>query len=86
MLKRVYLLDSEELLRALKDRRMQRGKFIFGVLALVMILLGSAVYIFAGALGIGSETAELIAIAFLIAGAVDYLILHFWDRIYNRMD
>ena len=43
---RIYLLDNEELLGALKRKRMQRGKLVFGIMALIMILLGLVVYLF----------------------------------------
>ena len=81
---RIYLLDNEALLSDLKDRRMRRGKLIFGIMALIMILLGLVVYLFSSALEIAPDTAKLIAVAFLIAGVVDYLVLHFWDRIYKK--
>jgi len=65
---------------------MKRGKLVFGIFALIMVVLGLGIYIFSNELGIESDTAKLIAMAFLIAGAIDYLILHFWDRIYDRFE
>jgi len=82
---RTYLLDNEALWRTLWERRMRTGKLIFGILALVMIILGLGVYIFSSTLGIDPQTAKLIAVAFLIAGVMDYLVLHFWDRIYPNI-
>jgi len=84
--KRIYLLENDELLAALKRTRMRRGKLVFGIFALIMVVLGLGIYIFSSALGIEPDTAELIAVAFLIAGGADYLILHFWDRIYDRFE
>jgi len=84
--RRIYLLENDELLAALKRTRMQRGKLVFGIFALIMVVLGLAIYIFSNELGIEPGTAKLIAAAFLIAGAADYLILHFWDRIYDRFE
>ena len=83
--KEIYLLDNEELLGALKRQRMQNGKLMFGGMALVMIVLGFWVYLFSSILGIDTDTAEFIAIAFLGVGAFDYLILHFWDNIFDRI-
>lgn len=56
-------------------------KIAFGAGALVCVLTGLVLYLFAEQLGIDRDTAELIAIAFLIAGFVDYLVLRFWDRL-----
>ena len=83
--KEIHLLDNEEFLEALKRQRMQNGKLMFGGLALLMIVLGFVVYLFSSILGIDADTAEFIAIAFLGVGAVDYLILHFWDKIFDRI-
>ena len=83
--KHIYLLDNEELLSALKRQRMLNGKLMFGSLVLFMIVLGFGIYFFSHALGIDSDIAEFIAIAFLGVGVVDYLILCFWDRIFNRI-
>ncbi len=76
--------QDDEWFSALREMRMRRGKLYFGVLALVMILLGFVFYVFSDALGIDEQTAKLVAAAFLIAGLFDYLILHFWDRIYEK--
>ena len=81
----IYLLDNEELLGALKRQRMQNGKLMFGGMALLMIVLGFGVYLFSSILGIDTDTAEFIAVAFLGVGAVDYLVLHFWDNIFDRI-
>lgn len=77
-------LEDEDWHWALRERRMRRGKLYFGILALAMIVLGLAIYIFSSALNIDETTAKLIALAFLIAGFFDYLILYFWDKIYDK--
>lgn len=56
----------------------------FAVLALLSILVGLLLYQFADSLGFDKETTEIIAIAFLIAGVGDYVVLHFWDRIFRK--
>ena len=61
-------------------------RLAFGVLALVSVVAGLLLYLFAGSLGIDQATAEIIAIAFLIAGAGDALVLQFWDRLFARRD
>ena len=83
---RSYLTENEELLRALKRERMRRGKQVFGIAVLVTIFAGFGVYFFSSNLGISVRRSELIAIGFLIAGGVDYLILHFWERIHGWFD
>jgi uncharacterized membrane protein len=73
------------------DNRGQSGahrrviRFAFGAMALVSVLIGLGVWQFADAIGIEDDTARLIAIAFLVAGIGDVLVLHFWDRLFaNR--
>lgn len=56
------------------------AKIIFGAMALVSVLLGLVIYVFADAFGIEPEVAALIAIAFLLAGVIDYILLRNWDR------
>ena len=85
MPQRTSFLEDDEWLTALKEMRMKRGKLYFGVLALAMVVLGLILYIFSAALGIDETTAKLIALAFLIAGFLDYLILHFWDKLYDKL-
>lgn len=63
------------------EARNRMVKLAFGLGALGCLLTGLAVYLFAPALGIGDDAARVVAIAFLAAGAADYLLLHFWDRI-----
>ncbi len=59
-------------------------KIVFGVVAITCLIAGLVIYLFAEQLGLSEETAQIVAIAFLAAGAGDYLALKFWDRIANR--
>lgn len=59
-------------------------KIAFGAGALICVLAGLIVYIFASDLGLAPDTAQILAVAFLIAGFADYLVLRFWDRIVRR--
>lgn len=65
-------------------RRDMVVKLAFGIGALICLLTGLVLYMFAPQLGLDPATARLVAVAFLIAGAVDYLVLHFWERLGNR--
>lgn len=56
-------------------------KIAFGLMAMVCLLTGLALYLFAEQLGFDEETARYVAIAFLVAGAGDYIVLRFWDRL-----
>jgi len=56
-------------------------KIAFGLMAIVCLVTGLVLYIFAEELGFDSETARFVAIAFLVAGAGDYAVLRFWDRL-----
>lgn len=60
------------------------ARLAFGAGALLGVLVGLGLYVFSDVLGLHEETAEILAIAFLVAGVGDYLILHFWDRIFRR--
>ena len=59
-------------------------KVVFGIMALVCLAAGLIVYLFAERLGFSEDTARIVAIAFLVAGAGDYLVLKLWDRIMAR--
>ncbi len=59
-------------------------KVAFGIMALVCLAAGFIVYLFAEQLGFSEDTAQIVAIAFLVAGAGDYLVLKLWDRIMAR--
>lgn len=67
-----------------QDRRAAQSsvaKIAFGLGALICVLAGFLIYVFADSLGLDPDTANILAIAFLIAGVADYLVLKFWDRI-----
>ena len=59
-------------------------KAVFGIMALVCLAAGLIIYLFAEQLGFSEDTAQIVAIAFLVAGAGDYLVLKLWDRIMAR--
>ncbi len=59
-------------------------KVALGIMALVCLAAGFIVYMFAEQLGFSEDTAQIVAIAFLVAGAGDYLVLKLWDRIMPR--
>lgn len=67
-----------------RERRLRLGKTMFGVSALVFVLAGLGLYIFSDRLGIAADEAMLLAIAFLFIGGVDYVILRFWDRLFQK--
>jgi hypothetical protein len=62
----------------------QGTKAIFAALALGSILAGLAVYLLQGPLGIPADTAQFIAITFMVVGIGDAALLYFWDRIFKR--
>lgn len=66
------------------DPRHRLVKIAFGVMALVCLLTGLVLYLFAESLGLDPGTARLVAVAFLVVGAGDYLVLRFWDRLVKR--
>ncbi len=70
--------------RARTDVRNNMVKVAFGIMALVCLAAGLVVYLFAEQLGFSEDTAQIVAIAFLVAGAGDYLVLKLWDRIMAR--
>ena len=59
----------------------RKAKLAIAVMALISLLIGFVLYVFADAFGIERKVATLIAIAFLVAGLADYLLLANWDRI-----
>ncbi len=59
-------------------------KAAFAGAALVSVLAGLLLYVFADSVGLDGDTAELVAIAFLAVGAVDVLLLGLWDRLFRR--
>jgi hypothetical protein len=58
-------------------------RLAFGAMALFSVLAGLAIWMFADAIGIEEDTAQLIATVFVIAGIGDALVLHFWDRLFK---
>lgn len=67
--------------RAAAQRRIVR--LAFGGMALLSIVAGIVLWNFAAALGLDDDTARLIATVFILVGIGDYLILHFWDRLFK---
>jgi len=59
-------------------------KIAFGVMAILCLLTGLVLYLFAESFGLDQETARYVAIAFLIVGFSDYIVLRFWDRLKKR--
>ncbi|MFQ5625438.1 MAG: hypothetical protein ACE5FM_02160 [Methyloligellaceae bacterium] len=66
------------------EARNRAVKVIFGVMALMCLLTGLVIYLFAEQFGFSHETARIVAIAFLAAGVADYIVLKLWDRITAR--
>lgn len=64
--------------------RSRIAKIAFGVMAIVCLSAGLILYLFAADLGMDPDTARFVAIAFLVAGAADYLVLRFWDRLMKK--
>lgn len=62
--------------------RHRTAKLAFGAMAIVSVLFGLAIYLFQKSLGLDRVQASLIAAAFLVAGAADYIILSAWDRLF----
>ena len=67
-----------------EEARDRLVKIAFGIMTLVCLAAGLVLYLFPDLLGLDKDAAELVAIAFLLAGFCDYLILRFWDRIVRR--
>lgn len=60
------------------------AKIAFGIMAIVCLSAGLILYLFAADLGMDPDTARFVAIAFLVAGFADYLVLRFWDRLMKK--
>ena len=67
-----------------REARNSMVKVAFGIMALVCLAAGLIVYLFAEQLSFSEDTAQIVAIALLVAGAGDYLVLKLWDRIMAR--
>lgn len=59
-------------------------KIAFGGIALMSLLAGLIIYLFAESFGLDEDTTRFVAIAFLVVGAGDYLILRLWERKMKR--
>lgn len=66
------------------DPQQRLIKVAFGAMALVCLLVGLSLYVFADRFGLDADTARYVAIAFLVAGVGDYIVLKFWDRLARR--
>ena len=62
----------------------QGTRAMFAALALGSVLAGLAVYLLQGPLGIPADTAQFIAITFIVVGIADVALLYFWDSIFRR--
>lgn len=60
------------------------AEFLFGAAALLCVVAGLILYLFAGPFGLDPDMANIVAILFLVAGLADYLLLRFWGRIVDR--
>lgn len=60
------------------------AKAAFAAMALVSVLLGLALYLLQGRIGISEETARLVSSAFILVGIADTIVLFLWDRIFKR--
>ncbi len=58
-------------------------RLAFGALALLSVIAGFALYLFAGRLGLSEDTARLLATAFIVAGVLDAGVLYYWDRLFG---
>ncbi|MGD9869061.1 MAG: hypothetical protein AB7U38_13785 [Hyphomicrobiales bacterium] len=67
-----------------RDRRHRNVKIVIGLAALLSVAVGLLLYVFAEQIGYDQETARFVAIAFLVAGFGDYLVLRYWDRLTAR--
>ena len=70
--------------RSGKQTQGRAVKAVFGVMALGCLLAGLVTYLFAADFGFSEEAAQIVAIAFLVAGVIDYIMLKLWDRIFSR--
>ncbi len=53
---------------------------VFAAAALLSVLLGLALFVFADDLGLDADTSRTIALAFIVAGAIDAVVLQLWER------
>lgn len=57
----------------------------FGALALLSVAIGLCLHLFSGQLGIDPLNADKITFAFTLAGAIDALVVHFWEDLIQRL-
>jgi TRAP-type C4-dicarboxylate transport system permease small subunit len=60
------------------------AKATFAGMALASVLIGLALYVLQGLLGISEETARLVSTALILVGIADVAVLLLWDRIFKR--
>lgn len=73
--------DRDQIM-AERQRSQRHVQVTLGLLALGSLVFGLAVYALASRLGIGRDTARLIASAFLVAAILDALVLYLWERLF----
>ena len=61
-------------------------KIAFGLMALVSVALGLALWQLSARIGLPDATARILATAFIVAGIADALVLYFWDRLFPVRD
>ncbi|MGI9384515.1 MAG: hypothetical protein ACR2PO_15295 [Methyloligellaceae bacterium] len=59
------------------------AKLAFGGTAIISVLIGLLIYVFAEHVGLEPDMAQWVALVFLGVGVADYLLLWFWDRIFR---
>lgn len=68
-----------------RHRSLKTVQIIFAVLALLSLTAALAVTARGVELGLPEASSETIALAFLLVGAVDTVLLFLWERIFHRM-
>jgi uncharacterized membrane protein len=66
------------------NARERQAKAVFAVMATASLIAAALLYVLRGAIGIPDDTARLISTVLVVAGVVDALVFHFWDRIFKR--
>lgn len=69
-----------------RARSLKSVQIIFAVLALLSITAALAVAARGVEFGLPEASTETIAIAFLLVGAVDTVLLFVWERIFRRIE
>lgn len=68
-----------------RQRSLKTVQIIFAVLALLSLTAALAVAARGVEFGLPEASSETIALAFLLVGAVDTVLLFLWERIFHRM-